>query len=58
MMKMATGGFPLRQGDETGSRLFFVAIEACGGGTSDLGLFLEVSIFIGFFDVKNKSRGS
>jgi hypothetical protein len=30
---------------------FFVATEACGGETSDLGLFLGVSIFIGFFGV-------
>ena len=37
MMKMATGeGSPLRQGAETGSRLFLVAIEVCGGGTPDL----------------------
>ena len=30
---------------------FFMATEACGGGTSDLGLFLMVSLFIGFFGV-------
>ena len=37
---------------------FFVAIEACGGGTPDRGLFLGVSIFIGIFGVENKSGGS
>ena len=36
---------------------FFVATEACGGGTSDLGFFLNVSIFIGIFGVGNKSGG-
>ena len=45
MMKMATGDdFPLRRSAGTGSRLVFMDTEACGGGTSDLGLprgFLE-----------------
>ena len=36
---------------------FFVAIEACGGGTPDLVFFLGVSIFIGIFGGGNKSRG-
>ena len=36
---------------------FFVSIEACGGGTPDLGLFLGVSVFIGIFGVENKSGG-
>ena len=36
---------------------FFVALEACGGGTPDLGLFLGVSIFIRIFGVENKSGG-
>ena len=58
MMKMATGeGFPLQQGAETGLDWFSVAIEACGGGTPDLGFFLEVSVYIRGFDVKNKSGG-
>ena len=58
MMKMATGdGFPLRQGAGTGSRLVFVAREACGGGTPDLGYFLEVSVFIGIFGVGLMSGG-
>ena len=52
MMKMATrDDFPLLQSSGMGSKLVFVAIEACGGGTSDLGLFLMVSLFIGFFGV-------
>ena len=37
---------------------FLVAIEACGGETPNLGLFLGVSIFIGIFSVGNKSGGS
>ena len=32
---------------EQGPDWFLVAIEACGGGTPDLGFFLEVSVFIG-----------
>ena len=52
MMKMATGDdSPLWQGAEKGLDWFLVAIEPCGGGTSDLGLFLMVSLFIGFFGV-------
>ena len=34
-----------------------MAIEACGGGTPDLGYFLEVSIFIGNFGVGPTSGG-
>ena len=34
---------------------FSVATEACGGGTPDLGYFMEVSVFIGIFGVGNKS---
>ena len=37
---------------------FLVAIEACGGGTPDLGYFLEVSVFIGIFGVGLTSGGS
>ena len=33
-----------------------MAIEACGGGTSDLGYFLELSLFIGIFGVGLTSR--
>ena len=52
MMKMVSGDdLPLRQGAGMGYRLFFMATKACGGGTSDLGLFLMVSLFIGFFGV-------
>ena len=34
---------------------FLMATEACGGGTPDLGYFLEVSVFIGEVGVENKS---
>ena len=57
MMKMATEeGFPLRQGAGTGLDWFSVATEASGGGTPDLGYFLEVSVFIGIFGVGLTSR--
>ena len=36
---------------EQGPDLFFVATEACGGGTPDLGFFSGVSVFIGIFGV-------
>jgi hypothetical protein len=36
---------------ERGLDWFFVATEACSSETSDLGLFLIVSLFIGFFGV-------
>ena len=32
-----------------------VATEGCGGGTPDLGYFLEVWVFIGEVGVENKS---
>ena len=35
-----------------------MATEACGGGTPDLGFFLEVSVFIGIFGVGLTSGGS
>ena len=34
-----------------------MAIEACGSGTPDLGIFSGVSIFIGIFGVGNKLGG-
>ena len=34
-----------------------MATEACGGGTSDLGYFLEVWVFIEEVGVEDKSRG-
>ena len=37
---------------------FFMATEACGGGTSDLGYFLELSLFIGIFGVGLTTGGS
>ena len=36
---------------------FFAATEAFSDGTSDLGFFSEVSIFIRFFGIENKSWG-
>ena len=36
---------------------FLVATEACGGGTPNLGYFLEVSVFIGIFGVGLTSGG-
>ena len=58
MMKMAIDeGFPLRQGAGTGLDWFSVATEACGGGTPDLGFFLEVWVYIGRVGVGNKSGG-
>ena len=54
---MATGDDgPLRQGAREGLDWFLVAIEACGGETSDLGYFLEVWAFIGEVGVE-KVRG-
>ena len=37
--------------------LFFVATEACGGGTPDLGFFSGVLVFIGIFGVGLTSGG-
>ena len=51
-------GIPLRRVPEQGPDWFLVATKACGGGTPDLGYFLEVSVFIGIFGVRNKSGGS
>ena len=59
MMKMTTGDdFPFGRVPEQGPDWFLVAIEACGGGTPDLGFFLGVSIFIGIFGVGLTSGGS
>ena len=43
---------------EQGPDWFLVATEACGGGTPDLGYFLEVSVFIGIFGIGLTSGGS
>ena len=43
---------------EEGPDWFLVATEACGGGTPDLGYFLEVWVFIGIFGVGITSGGS
>ena len=48
---------PLRQGAVTGLDWFSVATQAYGGGTPDLGFFLEVSVYIRGFGVENKSGG-
>ena len=59
MMKMATGeGSPSARVPEQGPDWFLVATEACGGGTPDLGYFLEVWVFIGIFGVGLMSGGS
>ena len=43
---------------EQGPDWFWVATEACGGGTPNLGFFLGVSIFIGIFGVGFTPGGS
>ena len=48
---------PSGREQEQGPNWFFVATEACSGGTPDLGLFLGVSIFIGIFGVEKKLGG-
>ena len=59
MMKMATGDdSPSGRVPEQGPDWFLVAIEACSGGTEDLGFFLRVSVFIGIFGVGLTSGGS
>ena len=58
-MKMATGdGSPSARVPKQGLDWFLVATDACGGGTPYLGYFLEVSLFIGIFDVGLMSGGS
>ena len=59
MMKMATGdGSPFGRVPEQGPDWFLVATKACGGGTPDLGYFLEVYVFIGIFGIGLTSGGS
>ena len=49
---MATGDdFPLRQGTGKAPDGFFFDIENCGGEAEVLGLFLRVSVYIGFFGI-------
>ena len=58
MMKMAIGeGSPLRQGTGTGLDWFSVDTEACGGGTPDIGFFLEVWVYMRGNCIGNKSGG-
>ena len=55
MMKMATGdGPPSSRVPKQGPDWFLVATKACGGGTPDLGFFLQVWVFIGGFGTENK----
>ena len=57
MMKMAmVMDPPSSRVLEQGPDWFLVAKEACGGGTPDLGYFMEVSVFIGIFGVGLTSR--
>ena len=59
MMKMATSkGSPFGRVPEQGPDWFFVAIEACGGGTPGLGFFSGVSVFIGISGIGFTSGGS
>ena len=59
MMKMATVRDPSSgRVPEQGPDWFFVATEACGGGTPNLGYFTSVSVFLEIFGVGNKSGGS
>ena len=51
-------GPPSGRVPKQGPDWFLVATEACGGGTPDLGYFLEVSVFIGIFGVGLTSGGS
>ena len=51
-------GSPSGRVPEQAPERFLVATEACGGGTPDLGYFLEVSVFIGIFGVGLTSGGS
>ena len=50
-------GSPSGRVPERAPDWFFVATEACGGGTPDLGFFSGVSIFIGIVGVGNKLGG-
>ena len=55
MMKMATGGdFPLWQGAGMGLDWFFVATEACGGGTSNLSTPLGFLEYLGIYMAKRR----
>ena len=53
MMVSPSGRVPERAPD-----WFFMATEACGGGTPDLGFFLGVLVFIGIFGIGLTSRGA
>ena len=48
---------PFGRVPEPGPDWLFVATEACGGGTADLGFFSGVYVFIGIFGVGFTSGG-
>ena len=48
---------PFGRVPEQGPDWFLVSTEACGGGTPDLGYFLEVWGFIREVGIENKSGG-
>ena len=50
-------GSPSGRVPERAPERFLVAIEACGGGTPDLGFFLEVWVYIEEFCVDFTSGG-
>ena len=50
--------YPSGRVPEQGPDWFLVATEACGGGTPDLGYYLEVWVFIGIFSIGSTSGGS
>ena len=53
MMKMATDdGPPSGRVPEQGPDWFFVALEACGGGTPDLSSVVEVLGYLGIYGCK------
>ena len=57
MMNMASDDdLTLRQGAGMALDWFFMNLEACGGGTPDLGFFQGVSGFIGIFGAGHMSR--
>ena len=58
MMTMASGDdCPSSKVPEQGSRWYFEGIEACGGVVQNLGLFLGVSLFIGFSALDSRQGG-
>ena len=52
------GDPPYGRVPEQGPDWFLVATEACGGGTPDLGFFLEVWVYIGGRGTSGEPRGA